>query len=58
MKMNMNMNNVNKSKTKRVLVLAKYPNSEDMFLTNLDYEVYNKVFKSKLINLTYLYLNN
>ena len=54
----MNMNNVNNSKTKRVLVLAKYPNSEDMFLTNLDYEVFNKVLKSKLINLTCLYLNN
>ena len=51
------MNNTS-NKTKRVMILAKYPNSEDMFITNLDYEVFNKVFKSKLINLTYLYLYN
>lgn len=54
----MSMNNVSKSKTKTVLVLGKYPNSEDMFITNLEYKVFNKVFKSKLINLTYLYLYN
>ena len=54
----MKTNNVNNSKTKRVLVLGKYPNSEYMFIANLDYKVFNKVFKSKLINLTYLYLYN
>lgn len=54
----MKTNNVNKSKTERVLVLTKYPNSEDMFITNLEYEVFNKVFKSKLTNLTYPYIYN
>ena len=40
------MNNVNQ--TKRVMILGRYPNTEDMFITNLDYEVFNKVFMSKL----------
>lgn len=40
------MNNVNQ--TKRVMILGRYPNSEDMFITNLDYEVFNRVFMSKL----------
>lgn len=40
------MNNVNQ--TNRVLVIGRYPNSEEMFITNLDYEVFNRVFMSKL----------
>ena len=48
----MKTNNVNNSKTERVLVLGKYPNSEYMFIANLEYSVFNKVFKSKLTKLT------
>ena len=44
----MKTNNVNNSKTERVLVLGKYPNSGIMFITNLEYSVFNKVFMSKL----------
>ena len=40
------MNNVNQ--TNRVLVIGRYPNSDEMFITNLDYEVFNRVFMSKL----------
>ena len=40
------MNNVNQ--TNRVLVIGRYPNSEEMFITNLEYSVFNRVFMSKL----------
>ena len=40
------MNNVNQ--TNRVLVIGRYPNSDEMFITNLEYSVFNRVFMSKL----------
>ena len=43
------MSNVNQ--TNRVLVIGRYPNSGDMFITNLEYEVFNRVFKSNLTKL-------
>ena len=47
------MNNTS-NRTKRVMILAKYSNSEDMFITNLEYKVFNRVFKSNLTKLVKL----
>ena len=40
----MNTNN----KNKRVIILGRYPNSEDIITANLDYSVFNSVYMNKL----------